>query len=613
MRKFISTILILAFFSSLAFAGLQVNPITGKMDKTGTNAISGIQRLNSRLNDGVWNGLRPIGNRTLAYVSSMSTSSDPSVTSRIKHPFPKGATVVSLVYGNFNSTTSTTECNNIANSIEIGAAIEYPKSTINPVTFNGQARVTIPICGMIASDPIVLYIAPGDNAWSRTFFKNNGSQTYPLNIQSLNDFSDSGRNGDNAGQLITGATNATPIVITTNGNHNVTTGMSVTIDSVLGNTAANGTWTATYISATTFSLDTSVGSGAYTSGGRLRGNDLTLVSSGVMYGNQGPVYYAPCAIIGVPVTDSITIASLGDSIIFGSDDNQANATLNGAIARTATALNVPYQNLGSGGTAVNLYSATASLPTNAKNRRTLARLADYRFNNYGTNDITFYTVANIQASLIYAWNEMYLQGKREIALTLLPKTSSTDTWTTTANQVAANSHTVTGATNASPIVITTSAGHNLTTGQTIKIRLATGNTAANGTWVITVTGANTFSLNGSTGNGVYAGSGLADAAESNRITLNAWLRDGAPMTNGVAVATGTVGATRVGDATHPLYKIYDWASNVEVNSSNVLTTDGGYWIVTGAANYATDDGTHPSPAAFTLLQNSILTADLVSY
>ena len=65
---------------------------------------------------------------------------------------------------------------------------------------------------------------------------------------------------------ITGATNATPIVITSVG-HGLQTGMRVTVASVGGNTAANGTWNITVVNADTFSLDTSVGNGSYTSGG----------------------------------------------------------------------------------------------------------------------------------------------------------------------------------------------------------------------------------------------------------------------------------------------------------------------------------------------------------
>ena len=72
---------------------------------------------------------------------------------------------------------------------------------------------------------------------------------------------------------ITGATNATPIVITAVA-HGRSTGDSVFIYGVLGNIAANGSWTITKLTDDTFSLDNSVGdidattgNGAYTSGG----------------------------------------------------------------------------------------------------------------------------------------------------------------------------------------------------------------------------------------------------------------------------------------------------------------------------------------------------------
>jgi len=68
---------------------------------------------------------------------------------------------------------------------------------------------------------------------------------------------------------VTGATNATPIVIATSGPHRMLTGMRPQISGIGGNTAANGTWTATVIDATHFSLDGSTGNGAYTSGGQV--------------------------------------------------------------------------------------------------------------------------------------------------------------------------------------------------------------------------------------------------------------------------------------------------------------------------------------------------------
>lgn len=64
---------------------------------------------------------------------------------------------------------------------------------------------------------------------------------------------------------ITNATNANPIVITSNG-HNLTSGMRVTISGVGGNTNANTSAIITKIGSNTFSIPVA-GNSAYTSGG----------------------------------------------------------------------------------------------------------------------------------------------------------------------------------------------------------------------------------------------------------------------------------------------------------------------------------------------------------
>lgn len=68
-------------------------------------------------------------------------------------------------------------------------------------------------------------------------------------------------------RTVTAATNAEPIAITTSVAHGLSTGNKVEITGVLGNTAANDTWTITVTGASTFTLDDSVGNAAYTSGG----------------------------------------------------------------------------------------------------------------------------------------------------------------------------------------------------------------------------------------------------------------------------------------------------------------------------------------------------------
>lgn len=77
-------------------------------------------------------------------------------------------------------------------------------------------------------------------------------------------------------KTITGATNATPIVITTSAAHGLHTNEIVRIANVTGNTGANGDHTAVVLSSTTFALTAYAagtpiaGTGAYTGGGTAR-------------------------------------------------------------------------------------------------------------------------------------------------------------------------------------------------------------------------------------------------------------------------------------------------------------------------------------------------------
>lgn len=82
---------------------------------------------------------------------------------------------------------------------------------------------------------------------------------------------------------ITGATNATPIVITAAA-HGLVDGDVVTISGVGGNTAANGTFYVDQLSASTFALYSNAalstgvaGNGAYTSGGTFTTNQVQLM------------------------------------------------------------------------------------------------------------------------------------------------------------------------------------------------------------------------------------------------------------------------------------------------------------------------------------------------
>ena len=98
---------------------------------------------------------------------------------------------------------------------------------------------------------------------------------------------------------ITGATNAGPIVITSN-NHGLATGNGVFIRNVGGNTAANGIFVITVIDNNNFSLNNSTGNGGYTAGTGtwrqigLNANDLAFAVSG-QFNNFIPVETNPFA------------------------------------------------------------------------------------------------------------------------------------------------------------------------------------------------------------------------------------------------------------------------------------------------------------------------------
>lgn len=198
--------------------------------------------------------------------------------------------------------------------------------------------------------------------------------------------------GTEAAASITGASNASPIVITAEG-HGYNSGDSININGVAGNTAANGTWTITRLNADTFSLDGSTGNGAFT-------------------------------------------------------------------AWTAT--------------------SGAAVPTSVRNLRTTHCTFSSNMTNY-QKEVYKYTAGLMATAGLTPWLQFgeflwwfFSYGAKN----------------------------VTGASNASPVAITC-AGHGLTTGQRVIITGVQGNEGANGTWPVTVTGTNTFTLNGSSGTGTY--------------------------------------------------------------------------------------------------------------
>ncbi len=145
---------------------------------------------------------------------------------------------------------------------------------------------------------------------------------------------------------ITGATLATPIVITTASTTGLQTGQTVTISGVLGNTAANGIWTITVLTATTFQLNNSAGNFAYTSGGTWSNNPLNLIggtlqastsvvlsnavslnNSNVTIGGTSPIVFAGTVSLA-GFNNTLSVTNTAPTAVTGIiEDNNVNAAL----------------------------------------------------------------------------------------------------------------------------------------------------------------------------------------------------------------------------------------------------------------------------------------------
>lgn len=149
----------------------------------------------------------------------------------------------------------------------------------------------------------------------------------------------------NRASIITNATNATPIVVTTEEAHGYTTGESLIIRQVEGNTAANSEAAiVTVLSPTTFSIDGSVGNGAYTNGGIAIGPMGSFGSGMVTFGADDFPYAGQWAHSAVGTSEEYTnmavmyydgvpvgaISYVGKRICVNTPGNAANGYMGGS-------------------------------------------------------------------------------------------------------------------------------------------------------------------------------------------------------------------------------------------------------------------------------------------
>jgi hypothetical protein len=345
-----------------------------------------------------------------------------------------------------------------------------------------------------------------------------------------------------------------PIQITAN-NHGYKTGQKIIITGVGGVTAANGNWTITVIDPNTFTLNGSIGSGAYTSGGVAVNLDWGGCHVWISPDNQNYLQvgamYGPSR-MGVLTAQLISSSDPDTTHTLAVDITQSTGTLNSGtqsdcdnfrtlcyvdgelISYEDTTLTGSFKyDLGAHGTAQTIIGATNASPIQI----TIAN------HGLGTGETVVVASVGGNAAANGTWvitvtgantftlngstgNGAYTSGgtavvaarlrrgvfgspigTHNIGSVFLRLDDGIFVWEADPTLVGFPVS-ITGATNASPISITAS-NHGLFTGQSVSISGVLGNTAANGQWVITVTGTNTFTLNGSTGNGAYTSGGVA--------------------------------------------------------------------------------------------------------
>lgn len=283
-------------------------------------------------------------------------------------------------------------------------------------------------------------------------------------------------------RTITNATNATPVVITTSANHGFVNNQHVVIGGVVGNTVANGAYKITVLSGTTFSLQrifdsgNVVGNGAYVSGGICASPEN-------------------CPILGV--TNAVradygaTFQLSGFSITSGA--GQGIIATWSAVVKTVGAMD-----LGLCG-ADQLFGS----------RRGYVEIG-FNFSVSGGSTTGGWAGAS-HGGEVRKVAEGFFVASVTYGGTYFAFTDFGDVVDTTISAVPIS---ITAATNATPIVVTTAVDHKITTGEVVQVENCTGNTAANGSWMAVVLTATTFQLinfntgANSVGNGAYGGGGV---------------------------------------------------------------------------------------------------------
>lgn len=161
---------------------------------------------------------------------------------------------------------------------------------------------------------------------------------------------------------------------------------------------------------------------AYSTGG----NVADKTSGGTITHSGGAVIYRPIGIYGESTAKAFLL--IGDSIMAGTGDTD-DATFDRGIAARSVGPSFGYSTMGRPGS-----SAVQFIASHKRQISNAAAFTDI-VSNFGNNDIgNGRTAAQIEADLIAIWSLSAFTGKRVWQVNFGPRTTSSDSWATTANQ-----------------------------------------------------------------------------------------------------------------------------------------------------------------------------------
>jgi hypothetical protein len=155
--------------------------------------------------------------------------------------------------------------------------------------------------------------------------------------------------------LITGSTNATPVVITVAANSGLKTGDRLAVAGITGNTGANGEWTLEAVTSTTFKLLGSVGNGVH--GGTPRAAQI-FDSTPLMDGHSASMQ------ISGNLVGTLTLTGFESYAEFAANDNSLLGSVTAPIQSSAVQ-GVTNTNASSASSSTKATSALVLAATNA--------------------------------------------------------------------------------------------------------------------------------------------------------------------------------------------------------------------------------------------------------